>query len=185
MLIITFRKKDHIYNIWGDELKINLSGDGDNTVQIKGLRVFEDDSEPVSFGKTFRTENVGREEVADEVIRAYLNDNSDLKTSYVCKELREIYNKFFKDSFVNVYYNECYMRKVNKQFLGEYGILELQMVDKDQICYYTDGSEYVMVRADGSLASDYEFFYENSFAESMEQGDFKYILPIYMEETNN
>ena len=72
-----------------------------------------------------------------------------------------------------------FIRIIPKKYLGKYGILDLQMVNKDKMSYYSDGNECVMIRKDGSVATDYEFLYENSFAEDIENGNHIYLSPEF------
>jgi hypothetical protein len=66
-------------------------------------------------------------------------------------------------------------RRIFKQYITEFYILDLQMVDKNNFSYYSDGDNCRLIRDDGSVATEFEALYENAFEEAIENGGWAYL----------
>lgn len=157
---------------------ISICPDSQELISIKNAACYVDGTQMVELGENFLGHRYSAEEAAISVIRAYINGNKTFRTKYVIPYISNYADDFFEESGMREQYisdrGTLLLRQIPLRYFGERALLPLQMVDKDGMQYYSNDDEFILVRPDGSLASDYEFLYENSMIESLENKDYKY-----------
>lgn len=173
-----------------------MNNDGNDTVVIKNLKLYRDEKILENDGFSFSGHKFSKEEIASEIIRGYLNENGEIYQTIACDILKTAKEKLSGKSFFFSSYkvatgmdSTCTLaRKIFKKYIAERGILQLQMVDSNFCSYYSDGDSCVLIRNDGSVATDIDAFYENAFAEAIEEGNWNYLDPKiekYVKKYNN
>ena len=171
-------KEGHEYEAHGSELCI--CPDSNEIIRIADPVIMRDriimtDKE---LGTDFHGHRFNSEEAASSMIRAYINDDNSFEYSSVIPYVSEFKESFIKLSrIMNLYTSkngmEC-SRIVPLKYLCEDCVLELQMIDGEGFSYYSNDDRYILIRPDGSLATDYEFFYVDSMLEALDKGNLKY-----------
>ena len=179
MELLNTKIMGHEYRIYGDDITINLEDDGDDTVKIKNLHITLDGKECDDFGENFVGYRFSSDEAAQSIIRAFINGDMEYAHDFSGikphKELMKGWHDVFEPTDFHLSFDDGRVRTISKKYLGSYGVLKLQMVNKEYISYYSNGDECVVIRKDGSIATDMECFYENSFMEDVENGNYLYL----------
>ncbi len=177
MKIITAKYAGLEYEVYGDSIKINLEDNGDERIEIDNSRIVFEGRETTDFGENFQGHKFSPEEVAQSIIRAFINGSMEyaIRLADTNKNILHARLDIFEPSGFTVKLPLGQERTISKKYLGQYGVLPLQMVNGDYASYYSDGSEFVIVRKDGSLATDYEEFYGNAFIEDIENKNYLYL----------
>ena len=176
MLLLKFLKEDTEYSVYGKS--ISICPEQPDPIRIKDPEIYKGKELLTNFGENFHGHHFDAKEAAQSVIRAFISHDKTLKFRQVLKYITVFSNQFFeKDISLRGRYTtedgKEHSRWIPFKYFGE-NILPLQLVDSDDCAYYSDGDEFIVIRADGSLASDYEFLYENSMLEALEKGGCKY-----------
>ncbi len=179
--LLVARYKGNVYEVYGDDIKISFKDDGDDTVVIDNAKVIYNGKECDGFGENFQGHMFNSNEVACDLVRWCINaDQSiDFDPNFMDKDIFNACLKFDEsESRYIIRYKvdgKKRTRAIPMVYLGLYGVLKLQMINKDYASYYSDGSEFVIIAKDGSLATDYEFLYGNSFIEDIENKNYLYL----------
>ncbi|MBQ6416312.1 MAG: hypothetical protein IJJ65_08705 [Butyrivibrio sp.] len=177
MLLLKVIKDTHEYALYGSD--ISICPDADEKLTILGLRVYKDGILEMDFGENFVGHHFDADEAAQAVIKAYINNDKSHEYSHVIPYIQNFVDEFIGSGGLQAKYTSEdgseHSRWIPTKYFGEHDFLPLQLVDADGCSYYSDGEEFVVTRADGSLATDYEFLYENSLLEALEKGNCKYM----------
>lgn len=176
MLLIKFMKDNTEYSVHGES--ISICPGQSNPIRIEKPLIYKGEELITGFGENFQGHHFNAEEAAQSVIKAFINHDRTLKFRQVLRYIAVFSGQFFeKDLNLKGRYatkdGKEHSRWIPLKYFGE-NILPLQLVDADGCAYYSDGDEFIITRVDGSLATDYEFLYENSLFEALEKGDCKY-----------
>ncbi|MBP3783828.1 MAG: hypothetical protein J6I68_11335, partial [Butyrivibrio sp.] len=146
-------------------------------ITIEEPEIYKGNELITDFGENFQGHHFDAEEAALSIIKAYINNDKSLEYSHVIPYIQNFVDEFVENGNLQTTYTSEdgseHSRWIPLKYFGE-SILPLQLVDTDGCAYYSDGNEFIIARADGSLATDYEFFYENAMLEALEQGNYKY-----------
>ena len=178
MLLIKIIKGNHEYAFYGSD--ISICPGTDEPIRVTDAEVYKDGKPEEDLGESFDGHHFDAEEATQSVIRAYINNDRSMRSRQVLAYISNFLEEFFEK---NIHLREEYKsldgkthsRWIPMKYFGSSGILPLQIVDADGCAYYSDGDEFVVTRKDGSLATDYEFLYENSMTEALEEGNCKYM----------
>lgn len=177
MLLIKLNKEDVEYSVYGKS--ISICPDQSEPITIEEPEVYKDNELIADFGTDFSGQHhFDAEEAALSIIKAYINNDKTYEYSNVLLYIQNFVDDFVENSNIQAKYTSEngseHFRWIPAKYFGEYDFLPLELVDAAGCAYYTDGAEFIITRADGSLATDYEFFYENALLDALEQGDYKY-----------
>ena len=176
MLLMKILKDNHKYAFYGSA--ISICPGADELISIENAEAYEDGSLMTDFYKCFIGHVLDANETAAQAIRAFINTDASVVYEDVIPYITNFALSFHENTNIMVCFDASDGRKakrlIQKKYLGERGVLELQLVDADGRAYYSNSDEFIVIRADGSLATDYEFLYDNSLLEALEKGDCKY-----------
>ncbi len=178
MEIIRAIVKGYEYLVTGSSVTVNLSNDRGDTVVVEDLELYRNGNTLESDGVNFTGHHFVKDEIAGDIIRGYLNEDCEVITVSSCDELREVKEELCKEPYILSLYTEgdtSSYRRIFRRYITEFYILDLQMVDKDNFSYYSDGDNCRLIRADGSVATDYESKYGDAFDEAIEKGGWRYL----------
>ncbi len=178
MLLIKLIKENVKYSVHGKSISICICPDQPGPITIEEPEVYKENELITDFGTNFQGRHrFTAEEAALSIVKAYINNDKSYEYSHVIPYLQNFVDGFVENSNLQTKYTSEdgseHSRWIPLKYFGE-NILPLQLVDADGCAYYSDGVEFIIVRADGSLATDYEFLYENSMIEALEKGGCKY-----------
>ena len=162
-LIIKATIGDKEYQVFADNVTISENG-----VQTDNAEILVDGKSEDDFGENFVGEAFSASDVAEELVRSYINSNREVNVIYACEDILE----FAKDFCEPSEFQSPEGRLISKKYLDSIGVLELVMLDKGYNSYYTDGESYILLREDGSVATDMEVFFMNAYLESEENGTY-------------
>ena len=187
-LITLEHENGNVYRVCGDNVRINMSGDGEDTVQIDNPVVTINDVPSTRFGFNFLGHHFTVEEAAQWLIRAFINDNREFKApspSKIDGDIIRAWFNIFEPVGIDTKLDNRYrpIRTISKKYLDSYSVLDLQMVSEKNFSYYSDGDSCVLIRNDGSLATESEFRYENEFIKDVENKSYLYLAEEMMPET--
>ena len=177
MLLIKVIKDNHEYAVFGSD--ISICPDIEKPIRITDVEVYKDGKPIENLGESFNGHHFDAKEAAQSVIRAFINGDKSLEYKQIITYISNYSDEFFeKNNKLREEYKsqdgKTHSRWIPMKYFGNSGILPLQLVDADGHAYYSNSDEFIVTRADGSLATDYEFLYENSLLEALEKGDCKY-----------
>lgn len=178
-VLLTCKVKGADYKIVGTSIKINLKNNGENTVNVDDLEVYVNDERTYDFGENFVGTKFDEEDVADCLIRSYINHTTfDGYVLRACDEIFSAMKKVYKNAHHTLEGGTIVRTWFPLKYLGKDSLLVLQMIDSEGASYYSDGDNFILLRKDGSIATDMEIFYENAFYEAVEQGNLKYVNEV-------
>ncbi len=154
-LLLTVWDKGSKLDLYADSVSIDTK----SVVPITLLRpeVFKNGVLIQDFGRNFIGRCYDAHKAGLSIIRAYLNNDTTFSYENVADELKKA-----RVTDHSVYFAES--------------ILPLQAVTKEGFRFYSDGDEFILVRKDGSLATDIKEFYENALFEEELVYDASYTL---------
>ncbi len=175
MLLIKCVKEDVEYSVYGKS--ISICPDQPELITIEEPEIYKGNELITDFGENFQGHHFDAEEAALSIVKAYINNDKSHEYSHVIPYIQNFVDGFVESGNLQTKYTSEdgseHSRWIPLKYFGE-NILPLQLVDADGCVYYSDGDEFIITRADGSLATDYEFLYENSLIEALERGGCKY-----------
>ncbi len=170
MLIINAKIGKHSLAIYGDNLELSADPQGDDSVKLDSAVVIKDGKTLTYFNENFQGHKFTAEEAAESVIRAYINNDISVDVKTVNASLAAFRDNFICGNGIELKEGNI-QRKIPRKYLTKYYVLDLELIDAKGRAYYSDGDNYVMTYADGSIATDIEALYSNAFFEAMEEGN--------------
>ena len=185
MLVLNCKIKGHLYAVYADSVKIMTESDysWDDSVILENPVVTVDGKKEDEFSQNFQGHTFDACEVAQQLIRSFINGDTTIEfMGRPAEEVMDAKKALHDPSGHTITLDNGKTRCISKNYLGQYAVLELQMINTEGCTYYTDGNECILLREDGSIATDYEFLYENSFAEDIENKNQIYLISGYIPE---
>lgn len=170
--LLTVKLNNRTYHVYAD--KITFLSDG-NELELEGTAVFVNGKAKTDFGESFQGYRFDAEDVAESLIRSYVNDNRTIVFENVHEILRNFREVFFQDTGME--FNE---RKIPGKFLAEQE-LELNVVNTEGYQYYSNGDDFALVDPNGRLITDVEVFFMGSLMDDYDKGRFLYASPMIEE----
>ena len=175
MLILKANKDGKEYVVEGRNLKIKLpEGCWDEAVSLDDIKVYENGELITDFGENFVGQRFGELDAAASLILGYVNNDTTIEDMQIAASLAGFRDRFVCDNRLELDEGAT-ERVIPKKYITPEKLLNIELVTKSGEAFYSDGDTCVMVRADGSLATDMEVFYTNAFYEAIEKEDYQYL----------
>ena len=139
--------------------------------------VLRNGSQMESFGETWAGASRDESDVLGRAIASFVNDDSSIEIVEVCDQIRD-----FK-ARVQSYSHEVKGRKVPDVVVTSYGdVAELIAISETGAYYVNEESNvFIATRSDGSLATNYEAFFESALMEDFEKGQMIFMTDVLRE----
>ncbi len=144
---------------------IVIDPNASETISLTDIEFLTDGAVTTDFGKKI-TGTWSKEEAATSLILAYVNSDPAVTFEEVAVCIKE-----FKDMFSELLVIKDDI-KIPCKYLGNFGVLNLEMVDNDKFRYYTNGDEFVLLNGNGSFETDNITWYYNELLENLEKGTY-------------
>ena len=152
-------------------------------IDEENASVYIDNVKQEAFGENFAGHQYSAEEVLEELVVDYLNNNTSIEWIEVPDRIRKFKESFFEPTGIVIAGRDVPKKIIKHGFGGN--VLTLSFAsdgfseaykaenpdskDYNGSAAYTDGDHFALLDAEGSVISDIEAFYESGISEMWEK----------------
>lgn len=176
-LLISANYKDNHFDVYGE---LDNTGEYTPTEPIN-VEVLVNGEKEEEFGETFVGHKLNSEDVAEQLICAYMNNDKNIVVSEISKQIENYKTE-----------NQKVVNGIEQNFFATFGKIVPLVAYTDKNAYYICAEEekfIVTEREENTIITDYENFFLSALVEDFKANvlkyndeDFKEWLEEYMEE---
>lgn len=171
--LIEYKVNDDTFVVFGEYAAVNA--DVFDPAELD--YVMRNGSQMESFGETWAGSALDANYVLGRAIASYVNDDLSVEIVEVCDQIRDY------KAQIQSYSHEVEGRKVPDVVVTPLGeTADLVAISQTGAYYVNEGSNiFIATRTDGSLATNYEAFFESALAEDFDNGQMIFMTDVLRE----